>query len=100
MGRNKKGMFEPEFDALRPAAKQGNDPWKRQRKERTNHSPSTLQNVDVHGILFAVVAVVFGRRSARDAAGPLREVHAEAASRVRREPRRGPRGAPRDALGE
>ena len=32
--------------------------WKRERKERINHSPSKL-NVDVHGILFAVVAVVF-----------------------------------------
>ena len=37
----------------------GPDPWKRKRKERPNHSPSTLSNVDVHGILFAVVAVVF-----------------------------------------
>ena len=37
----------------------GPDPWKRKLKERTNHSPSTLSNVDVHGILFAVVAVVF-----------------------------------------
>ena len=55
MGRNKKGMFESEFDALRPAKKQGNDPWKRQRKERINHSPSNLPKVDVHGILFAVV---------------------------------------------
>ena len=36
----------------------GPEPWKRQRKERINHSPSKL-NVDVHGILFAVVAVVF-----------------------------------------
>ena len=35
------------------------DPWKRKRKERINHSPSNLPNVDVHGILFAVVAVVF-----------------------------------------
>ena len=31
---------------------------KRQRKERINQPPSTL-NVDVHGILFALVAVVF-----------------------------------------
>jgi len=38
----------------------GPDPWKRKRKERINHSPSKL-NVDVHGILFAVVAVVFVR---------------------------------------
>ena len=36
----------------------GPDPWKRKRKERINHSPSKL-NVDVHGILFAIVAVVF-----------------------------------------
>ena len=35
------------------------DPWKRKRKERVNHSPSNLPTVDVHGILFAVVAVVF-----------------------------------------
>ena len=33
------------------------------------------------------------------AAGPLRAVHAEAAERVRGEPRRGPRGAPWDAVG-
>ena len=35
------------------------DIWKRQRKERINHSAYNLPNVDVHGILFAVVAVVF-----------------------------------------
>ena len=58
MGRNKVASFTAEYDALRPAARQGNDPWKRQRKERINHSPSKL-NVDVHGVLFAVVAVVF-----------------------------------------
>ena len=32
--------------------------WKRKRKERINQPPSKL-NVDVHGILFAIVAVVF-----------------------------------------
>ena len=32
--------------------------WKRQRTERINHSAPKL-NVDVHGILFAIVAVVF-----------------------------------------
>ena len=58
MGRNKVASFTTEYDALRPAARQGNDPWKRQRKERINHTPSKL-NVDIHGILFAVVAVVF-----------------------------------------
>ena len=58
MGRNKVASFTTEYDALRPAARQGNDPWKRQRKERISHSPSKL-NVDLHGILFAVVAVVF-----------------------------------------
>ena len=36
----------------------GQDFWKRKRKERINQPPSTL-NVDVHGILFAIVAVVF-----------------------------------------
>ena len=40
------------------AVRDGADPWKRQRKERINQPPSTL-NVDVHGILFAIVAVVF-----------------------------------------
>ena len=57
MGRNKH-----HFSHIPPGAhagiKSGNDLWKRQRKERINHSPSKL-NVDVHGILFAVVAVVF-----------------------------------------
>ena len=53
MGRNKNHIYErPEYDAT------GNDPWKRKRKERINQPPSTL-NVDVHGILFAIVAVVF-----------------------------------------
>jgi hypothetical protein len=53
MGRNKNHIYErPEYDAT------GNDPWKRKRKERINQPPSTL-NVDVHGILFALVAVVF-----------------------------------------
>ena len=33
------------------------DIWKRQRKERINHSAYNLPNVDVHGILFAVVTV-------------------------------------------
>ena len=37
----------------------GTDHWKRQRKERINQSAYNLPNVDVHGILFAVVAVVF-----------------------------------------
>ena len=34
------------------------EPFKRQRKERINQPPSKI-NVDIHGILFAVVAVVF-----------------------------------------
>ena len=59
MGRNKVASFTTEYDALRPAARQGNDPWKRQRKERINHSPYDLPKVDVHGILFALVAVLF-----------------------------------------
>ena len=37
----------------------GPDPWKRQRTERIDHSAYNLPKVDVHGILFAVVAVVF-----------------------------------------
>ena len=34
------------------------DPYKRKRKERIDNEPYKL-NVDVHGILFAIVAVVF-----------------------------------------
>ena len=34
------------------------DPYKRKRKERIEIQPSKL-NVDIHGILFAIVAVVF-----------------------------------------
>ncbi len=46
-------------DVLRPGNKHTADShWKRQRKERINQPPAKL-NVDVHGILFAVVAVVF-----------------------------------------
>ena len=41
------------------AIRDGADPWKRQRKERINHSPYDLPKVDVHGLLFAIVAVVF-----------------------------------------
>ena len=37
----------------------GPDSWKRKRKERVNHSAYDLPNVDSHGILFALVAVVF-----------------------------------------
>ena len=60
----KKHMEVKERDQL--SISLGRDPsrrldsyWKRQRKERINHSPSNLPKVDVHGILFAVVAVVF-----------------------------------------
>ena len=65
MGRNKSDYKIHDtgtFNALNPdrygAAKQGNDPWKRKRKERPDQSAYNLK-VDVHGILFAVVAVVF-----------------------------------------
>ena len=33
--------------------------WKRKRPTRNQAPPPTLPNVDVHGILFAIVAVVF-----------------------------------------
>ena len=33
--------------------------WKRERPTRYQAPPPTLPNVDVHGILFAIVAVVF-----------------------------------------
>ncbi len=33
--------------------------WKRQRPTRHQAPPPTLPNVDVHGIIFAVVAIVF-----------------------------------------
>ena len=56
MGRNKSNYKIHDAD---PSGEQGNPFRKRQRKERINHSPSILPNVDVHGILFAVVAVVF-----------------------------------------
>ena len=56
MGRNKKGVAA--WSAERNEDKY-DDIWKRKRKARINHSPSNLPNVDVHGILFAVVAVVF-----------------------------------------
>ena len=34
------------------------DPWKRERQTRHQAPPPTLPNVDVYGVLFAVVAVV------------------------------------------
>ena len=55
MGRsNKNAINKYTADKYRD----GGDPWKRQRKERTDQ-PSNFPSVDVHGILFAVVAVVF-----------------------------------------
>ena len=59
MGRNRmnKGKKDQNRQAMGEPLKY-DDIWKRQRKERINQPPSKL-NVDVHGILFAVVAVVF-----------------------------------------
>ena len=57
MGRRNKHVYD--MDAACDAVREGADPWKRQRKERINYSPYDLPKVDVHGILFAVVAVVF-----------------------------------------
>ena len=55
MGRNKSDYKIHERENFNQG---GVYPWKRQRKERINQPPSKL-NVDVHGILFAVVAAVF-----------------------------------------
>ena len=57
MGRNKK-PWNKVLSAAELDEHKFDDIWKRQRKERINQQPSKL-NVDVHGILFAVVAVVF-----------------------------------------
>ena len=65
--RNKQGMY---FNGMsRPAqvdegvqvhGYERDHPWKRKRPERIDQSPPyNLPNVDVHGILFALVAVVF-----------------------------------------
>ena len=51
MGKSKNKRFQ---DGRNQA-----DPWSRQRKERINQSAYNLPNVDVHGILFAVVAIIF-----------------------------------------
>ena len=40
------------------AIQNGKEPWKRERPTRHQAPPPTL-TVDVHGVLFAVVAVVF-----------------------------------------
>ena len=61
MARNKSPMFRIDAGTTTTAAELGNkfaDPNKRKRKERIEIQPSKL-NVDVHGILFAIVAVVF-----------------------------------------
>ena len=58
MGRSNKKLYQS-YDAIGQACREGGDVWRRQRKERPNQSPSNLPKVDVHGILFAVVAVVF-----------------------------------------
>ena len=58
MGRSNKKLYQT-YDAIGQACREGGDVWRRQRKERTNQSPSNFPSVDVHGILFAVVAVVF-----------------------------------------
>ena len=52
-------MGRPYKTVRQNAVREGADPWKRQRKERINYSPYDLPKVDVHGILFALVAVVF-----------------------------------------
>ena len=58
MGRNKSDYKIHDtgtFNALNPdrygAAKQGNDPWKRKRKERPDESAYNLPKLDVHGVL-------------------------------------------------
>ena len=66
-GRNKQGMY---FNGKsRPAqvdegvqvhGYERDHPWKRKRPERIDQSPPyNLPNVDVHGLIFAVLAVVF-----------------------------------------
>ena len=57
MGRSKNKIFT-DYDDLSYACRGGRKAWQRQRGERATQLPSKL-NVDVHGILFAVVAVVF-----------------------------------------
>ena len=63
MGRNKSDYKIHDklngVNAFSAGLTQGDFPWKRQRKERINQSAYNLPKVDVHGILFAVVAVVF-----------------------------------------
>ena len=58
MGRSNKKLYQS-YDAIGQACREGGDVWRRQRKERTDQPPSNFPSVDVHGILFAVVAVVF-----------------------------------------
>ena len=58
MGRSNKKLYQS-YDAIGQACREGGDVWRRQRKERPNQSAYNLPNVDVHAILFAVVAVVF-----------------------------------------
>ena len=60
MGRNKKGDYsKDEFDAFSPGIRQGNNGWRRKRKERIVNQPPAKLNVHVHGLIFAVLAVVF-----------------------------------------
>ena len=42
-----------------PAFHLENSTWRRERPTRHQAPPQTLPNVDVHGIIFAVVAIVF-----------------------------------------
>jgi hypothetical protein len=49
MGRNKKGDYsKDEFDAFSPGIRQGNNGWRRKRKERIVNQPPAKLNVDVH----------------------------------------------------
>ena len=53
MGRQRYGN---KFSAVQNVRE---DPWKRKRKERIDNQPPSKLNVDVPGLIFAVLAVVF-----------------------------------------
>ena len=58
-GFEKKHLRDVKQGHVHPSGAFTSGRWKRERPTRHQAPPPTLANVDVHGILFAVVTVVF-----------------------------------------
>ena len=54
--RNSKHYTEPRYADL---TEKRNEPWKRERRPTRDQRPPPTLKVDVHGILFATLAIIF-----------------------------------------